>query len=100
MEFLADIPVLSVTSEVLDLADAPVADGPIPRKASADASHIATATVYGCNYLLTWICSQIANAEIRRSARNIAGAYGYELPVICTPEELMGGDYEHETLEG
>ena len=36
--------------------------GPLPRKAEADATHIAYASVYGCDYLLTWNFKHIANA--------------------------------------
>ncbi len=49
----------------------------LPAKASDDAVHIAAATVHGLNYLLTKL------AEISLDM-------GYELPVICTPYELLG----------
>ena len=71
-----------------------VEGGPIPRKAAVDALHIAIATVYGCEFLLTWNCRHIANAEIRRAAALVVRRQGFELPVICTPEELMGEDDE------
>lgn len=90
MELLAEIPVLALTVDVLKLAESLVADGPIPRKAAGDALHIAMATAYGCEYLLTWNCRHIANAEIERRARVVVRNYGFELPAICTPEELMG----------
>jgi hypothetical protein len=90
LELLAHIPVLALTPGVLRLAENMVAEGPIPRKNAADALHIAAATVYGCEYLLTWNCRHIANAEIQRAARRVARIHGFELPVICTPEELMG----------
>jgi len=92
LELLADIPVLPLTSAILRLAEALVAEGPIPRKAAADALHIAAATAYGCEYLLTWNCRHIANAEIQRAARWVVRKQGFELPIICTPEELMGGE--------
>lgn len=38
--------------------------------------------------LLTWICSHIANAVIRRAVERQCRAAGYEPPVICTPQEL------------
>jgi hypothetical protein len=90
LELLADIPVLALTAGILRLAESLVAEGPIPRKNAGDALHIATATVYGCEYLLTWNCRHIANAEIQRAARRVSRIHGFELPAICTPEELMG----------
>jgi hypothetical protein len=67
-----------------------VIEGPIPRKAAGDALHIAVATVYGCEYLLTWNCRHIANAEMVRVMARRVQQQGFELPSICTPEELLG----------
>jgi len=50
------------------------------------------ATVYGCEYLLTWNFKHINNAQIKREATRIIERYGYQAPTICTPEELMGLD--------
>ncbi len=90
MELLASLPVLTLTSEILELAESLVVQGPIPRKAAGDALHIAVATVYGCEYLLTWNCRHIANAEMTRVAARLVQSRGFELPSICTPEELLG----------
>lgn len=62
----------------------------LPRKAGDDALHIATATVYGLDYLLTWNCKHIANAETQKTLAAISFSEGYDFPTICTPIELMG----------
>jgi predicted nucleic acid-binding protein len=90
LELLAPLPVLALTSEILELAESLVIEGPIPRKAAGDALHIALATVYGCEYLLTWNCRHIANAEMVRVMARRVQQQGFELPSICTPEELLG----------
>ncbi len=36
----------------------------VPSKAAEDALHIAIATLYGVDYLLTWNCRHIANPEL------------------------------------
>lgn len=54
------------------------------------------ATVYGLDYLLTWNCKHMANAQIQRKLSQISSELGYELPVICTPYELMGYDFTGE----
>jgi predicted nucleic acid-binding protein len=92
LELLSGIPVLRPDRAMLEVARELVEHGPIPAKAAGDALHVATATVYGCEYLLTWNCRHIANAEIRRAAARVVARQGYDLPVICTPEELMGGE--------
>jgi len=45
------------------VADQLIADHLLPEKALADARHVAVSTVFGVNYLLTWNCKHIANAE-------------------------------------
>ena len=62
----------------------------LPANVFADMAHVALATVHGMQYLLTWNCRHIANATIQRSIAKICRERGYEPPVICTPEELMG----------
>jgi predicted nucleic acid-binding protein len=62
----------------------------LPAKVFADMAHVALATVHGMQYLLTWNCRHIANATIQRSIFKTCRERGYEPPVICTPEELMG----------
>ncbi len=90
LEILRDVPILPVSGEIMKLAEDLIAEGPIPRKAAGDAVHIAVATVYGCEYLLTWNCRHIANAELHRAIRRVIERYGYDVPSLCTPEELMG----------
>ena len=55
-----------------------------------NAVHIAAATVHGIDYPLTWNCKHIANAQIQRKLEEISFDFGYQLPVICTPYELLG----------
>ena len=81
---------LELIEEALDLAKIFVGEGAIPKKAGEDSLHIALATVHGIDYLVTWNCKHIANAQIRSKLERIANRAGYELPAICTPEELMG----------
>ena len=40
-------------------------------------------------YLLTWNCTHIANAVLRPRIEAVCRLYGYEPPIICTPQELM-----------
>jgi len=61
----------------------------LPRKADADATHIAFASVYECNYLLTWNFKHIANALLQPVLYKIVQSYGYQPPLLCTPEQLL-----------
>lgn len=89
LEAITDISELEATEEVRVLGKALILEGPIPPKAEIDAYHIAIAAVNGMDYLLTWNCTHIANAVMRAKIEMVCRRYGYEPPVICTPQELM-----------
>lgn len=90
MQVIGDFGVLEVTEEAESLAAAILAAGVIPPRAVRDAAHIAVATVSDMDYLLTWNCKHLANAQIIRRISVACNKQGYDMPVICTPEELMG----------
>jgi hypothetical protein len=87
---LADLPVLATTEDVERLATAILALGIFPAKAVRDAAHIAVAAVNHVDYLLTWNCKHLANAQIARRIAKVCERQGQRMPIICTPEELMG----------
>ncbi|MFO0891975.1 MAG: type II toxin-antitoxin system VapC family toxin [Isosphaeraceae bacterium] len=88
---LADVLLLEQTDEVAAVAEALVRGVPLPERATADALHIAIATVHGMDYLLTWNCTHIANVTLRPRIESVCRALGFEAPLICTPEELPAG---------
>lgn len=90
LEILDLLPLLVVTPAAIALARALTTRGPLPKKAGADALHIAVAAVHGIDYLLTWNCKHIANAQMQTAVAAKCRAAGFEPPVICTPEELLG----------
>ena len=91
VSYLTARPSRDLKVEALDLAEKFILSKALPEKASDDALHIAVAAIYGLDYLLTWNCKHIANAEIQKDISRISFKEGYELPIICTPYELMGG---------
>ena len=90
LEILQNFPVLELTEAVQALGAQFLIRSNLPPKASDDAIHIAVATVHGLDYLLTWNCKHIANAQIQRKLAAVCLDFGYKLPTICTPYELMG----------
>jgi hypothetical protein len=90
MKVIQDFPLLDITPDAGVLASEILASGIIPRKAATDAAHIAIAAVHDMDFLMTWNCVHIANAIIAREVANICRRSGFESPVICTPEELLG----------
>ncbi|MDN5937621.1 MAG: type II toxin-antitoxin system VapC family toxin [Salinisphaera sp.] len=89
MNILNELTVLQTNAEVTDLGDKLVEAGAIPEAAKMDAFHIASATVNGMDYLMTWNCKHIANAVMRPRIETLCSREGYAPPIICTPEELL-----------
>ena len=87
---LEDLPLAAIDTAVIALATELIEKLPLPNKAGADAVHIAAATCEGVDFLLTWNCAHIANAELRPGIEKICREQGYAAPVLCTPDELMG----------
>ncbi len=91
---IAGFPKLSLSREAEALAQAYIRELLLPKTASADALHLAIASVSGMEYLLTWNCHHIARGSVIRKLPVINATHGYGAPTICTPEELMHEDPE------
>ena len=61
----------------------------VPEQEVTDAAHIATASVYGMDVLLTWNCRHMANPVTLPRTAMIIGAEGYTCPVIITRAEIL-----------
>lgn len=96
LKLFQSLTLIDLTEEAVELAQEFLKQSNLPKKAANDALHIALATIYGLDYLLTWNCKHMANAQIQKKLSQISSELGYELPVICTPYELMGLDFSGE----
>ena len=84
------MPLLPITEAVVVLSKALLQGGALPAKALDDSLHIAISAVHGVDYLLTWNCRHLDNAETKPIIRSVCAIHGYTSPEICTPQELMG----------
>jgi len=91
LEMLVEFPVLEIAEEVETFASLYVEEMSLPPRAYRDALHMALASFHGMDFLLTWNCAHIARGDIKRSLQRINAEQGIDTPVICTPEELLGG---------
>lgn len=91
LDALVEIPILSINEAVRELSIALLREGALPAKALDDSLHISISAVHGIDYLLTWNCRHIANAEMKPLIRFVCIKNGYTCPEIGTPQELMGG---------
>jgi len=86
---LKGFPHLELNEKVEEVAGIYIKQLGIPEKSFRDTLHLAICSVHNIDYLVTWNCTHIANAEIIKKLINVNDSYGIHTPIICTPEELM-----------
>jgi hypothetical protein len=90
LAILSNLGVVGGSADADELANALLKSNAIPETEPRDAMHISLAATNGLRYLLTWNFKHIANAQLRAKIEGTCRLNGYEPPIICTPEELMG----------
>ncbi|MDA0832896.1 MAG: type II toxin-antitoxin system VapC family toxin [Planctomycetota bacterium] len=80
LDVIRHVPVLEITASAEQLAKAIIASGVIPPRAVRDAAHIAVAAVHEVDFLLTWNCKHLANAQFMRKIKEICETMGEQMP--------------------
>ena len=68
----------------------------MPADPAGDALHLALASYHKCDFLVTWNCRNLANANKFEHIRRINTMLGLFVPILATPLELLGGNNESE----
>ena len=97
LSYLEQLPVLNITDSAVVLAQRFLDEGAMPAKAFGDALHVALAVVHRMDYLLTWNCRHIDNAQTKILVRRFCASQDLSFPEICTPQELMGEAFDEES---
>lgn len=90
LALLGGLRVLPVEERVTTLAEQIQKIIRLPDHASTDALHVAFASISDVAHLLTWNCKHIANPALWPRMERACRAHGYQLPILCTPAQLMG----------
>ena len=64
----------------------------MPGNPTGDALHLALASFHKCDFLLTWNCRHLANANKFGHIRTVNVLLGLFVPSLVTPLELLGGE--------
>ena len=89
------IPLLPIGDAVAGIVKAYVENKLMPQDPAGDALHLralhlALASFHQCDYLVTWNCRHLANANKFRHMRQVNQALGLKMPDLVTPQELLG----------
>ena len=91
LALMRDLPILSVESAIGDIVQAYIGQHVMPADPAGDALHLALASLYRCDFLLTWNCRHLANANKFAHIRRVNEMLGLFVPSLVTPLELLGG---------
>ncbi len=89
IELISYIPILSITPGVERIAAAYLKHKLMPKKDISDAFHLAFASYYRIDYLLTWNCNHLANANKKKHIFVLNNRLKLHTPEIITPEQLF-----------
>jgi predicted nucleic acid-binding protein len=89
MQFVKKLPLLEPNKDLEQIVDFYIKNYVMPNELIGDAVHLAYTSFYGIDYLLTWNCNHLANANKRKHIRVINGKLGLSTPAIVTPMELF-----------
>jgi predicted nucleic acid-binding protein len=84
------LPLLVIGSPVLEIVQAYIRHKLMPADPGGDALHLALASYYKCDFLVTWNCQHLANANKFGHIRRINTLLGLYVPSLVTPLELLG----------
>jgi len=90
LALIKDVPFLDIDEAIADIVDAYINHQVMPADPAGDSLHLALASYYRCDFLLTWNCSHLANANKFAHIRRVNGILGLFVPSLVTPLELLG----------
>ncbi len=89
-----DLPLLEVDPVVGQIVAAYVRHRLMPASPGGDALLLALASFHKCDFLVTWNCRHLANANKFGHIRVVNTLLGLFVPALVTPLELLGGEDE------
>lgn len=85
------LPAIPVADEIREIVEVYINHRVMPNDPVGDALHLALASFHKFDYLLTWNCEHLANANKFGHIRRVNALLGLHVPMLVTPLELMGG---------
>lgn len=91
LALLADLPLVPVVPAVAEIVTAYIAHRLMPADPAGDALHVALASYHKGDFLVTWNCRHLANANKFAHLRRMNSLLGLFVPALVTLLELLGG---------
>jgi predicted nucleic acid-binding protein len=88
LQLIEGIAVLPIADPIGEIVDAYIQHQLMPSAPKGDALHLALASYHRCQFLLTWNCAHLANANKQEHIRHVNALLGLHVPILTTPLEL------------
>ena len=88
------LPAIAADRDIAEVVEVYIQRKVMPADPLGDAFHLALASVHKADYLLTWNCKHLANANKFDHIRRVNTLLGLHVPALVTPLELMQGEEE------
>lgn len=92
LRMLDNVPLLPTEDQIADIVVTYIEHRVMPANPAGDALHLALASHHKCDFLLTWNCRHLANANKFGHIRTVNALLGLFVPSLVTPLELLGGE--------
>jgi predicted nucleic acid-binding protein len=86
---LSDVPVLAIEPDIEEIVETYIRHRLMPANPTGDALHLALASYYRCDFLLTWNCKHLANANKFAHIQRLNVLLGLYNPRLVTPLEFL-----------
>jgi hypothetical protein len=90
LAMVSQLAVLAIETPILEIVQAYIRHKVMPEDPAGDALHLALASYHRCEFLVTWNCKHLANANKFGHIRRVNGLLGLLTPALVTPLELLG----------
>lgn len=92
LDLMLDLPLVPGPPQVDDIVETYIRHKVMPADPGGDARHLALASYHQCDFLLTWNCKHLANANKFGHIRIVNVMMGLSVPALVTPLELLGAE--------
>jgi hypothetical protein len=94
LDLVRNLPLLPIEPAILEIVQSYIRYRLMPTDPGGDAMHLALASYHKCDFLVTWNCQHLANANKFGHIRRVNTMLGLFVPALVTPLELLGEEDE------
>jgi len=96
LDLVRTLPLLPIEPAITEIVEAYIRYKLMPADPGGDAMHLALASYHKCDFLVTWNCRHLANANKYGHIRRVNTMLGLFVPALVTPLELLGDSDDND----